>query len=51
MKVDLKSLFGLHATWCAQLYLLADTRNSTPSPAFWLLYGGSIGQQNTHIFL
>ncbi len=25
MEVDLQSLFGLHVTWCAQLYSLAET--------------------------
>ncbi len=25
VEVDLKSLFGLHVTWCAQQYSLAET--------------------------
>ncbi len=33
MEVDLQSLFGLHVTWCAQLYSLAETPQvATPSP-------------------
>jgi hypothetical protein len=46
MQVDLLSLFGLHVTWCAQLYSLAET------PAIFSLpphldsyYEGAIGQQ------
>ncbi len=27
MEVDLQSLFELHATWCVQLYSLAETSN------------------------
>ncbi len=38
MEVDLQSLFGLHVTWCEQLYSLAD-------PALGLVYEGAIGQQ------
>ncbi len=42
MEVDLQSLFGLHVTWCAQLYSLAETPQlPTPPPAFGLVYGGS----------
>ncbi len=34
MEVDLQSLFGLHVTWCARLYSLAETAvtPSYPSP-------------------
>ena len=32
MEVDLQSLFGLHVTWCAQLYSLAETPQLPPSP-------------------
>ncbi len=31
MEVDLQSLFGLHVTWCAQLYSLAETQQLHPS--------------------
>ncbi len=46
MEVDLQSLFGLHVTWCAQLYSLAETRNppSPHPPALGLKYEGAIGQ-------
>ncbi len=30
MEVDLQSLFGLHITWCAQLYSLAETPHPPP---------------------
>ncbi len=32
MELDLQSLFGLHVTWCAQIYSLADTQQ--PGPPF-----------------
>ncbi len=32
MEVDLQSLFGLHVTWCEQLYSLAETPQLPPSP-------------------
>ncbi len=32
MEVDLQSLFGLHVTWCAQLYSLAKTPLLPPLP-------------------
>jgi hypothetical protein len=32
MEVDLLRLFGLHVTWWAQLYSLAETRNPAPLP-------------------
>jgi hypothetical protein len=35
MEVDLQSLFGLHVTWCAQLYSLAETPQHPPSPRIW----------------
>ncbi len=34
MEVDLQSLFGLHVTWCAQLYWLAETLQ-LPPPRIW----------------
>jgi hypothetical protein len=39
-EVDLPGLFGLHVTWCAQLYLLADTPQLPPSPTFGLVLRG-----------
>ncbi len=50
MEVDLQSLFGLHVTWGAQLYSLAEIRPALPGtlpppPAFGLVYEGAIGQQ------
>jgi hypothetical protein len=44
IEVDLQSLFGLHVTWCAQLYSLAETQQ-LPPPAVGLVYEGAIGQQ------
>jgi hypothetical protein len=41
MEVDLQSLFGLHVTWCTQLYSLAETPQLPPSPRIWT----RIGQQ------
>ncbi len=36
MEVDLQSLFGLHVTWCAQLFSLAEeTLQLPPSPRIW----------------
>ncbi len=32
MEVDLQTLFGLHVTWCAQLYSLAKTLQLPPPP-------------------
>ncbi len=40
MEVDLQSLFGLHVTWCAQLYSLAETSHLPPPPAFGLVLRG-----------
>ncbi len=41
MEVDLQSLFGLHATWCAQLYSLAERVPATPlSPGVWIRIRG-----------
>ncbi len=39
MEVDLKSLFGLYVTWCAQLYSLPETPQPPP-PAFGLVLRG-----------
>jgi hypothetical protein len=38
MELDLQSLFGLHVTWCAQLYSLAETPQLPPPPAFGLAF-------------
>ncbi len=40
MEVDLQSLIGLHITWCAQLYSLAETPKSPPTTAFGLVLRG-----------
>jgi hypothetical protein len=32
MEVDLQSSFGLHVTWCAQLYSLGETPQPPPPP-------------------
>jgi hypothetical protein len=42
MELVLQSLFGLHVTWCAHLYLLAETPQlqHPPSPRIGLVYGG-----------
>jgi hypothetical protein len=53
MDVDRQSLFGLHVTWCVQLYSLAETPQ-LPPPAievFGLVYEGAIGQQRWRIFV
>ncbi len=36
MEVDLQNLFGLHVTWCAQLYSLAETPQ--PPPRIWTCF-------------
>ncbi len=46
MELDLPSLFGLHATWCAQLYSLAETPHLHPPPAFGLMYEGRYWSAN-----
>ncbi len=35
MELDLQSLIGLHITWRAQLYSLAETPQLAPSPRIW----------------
>ncbi len=42
MEVDLQSLFGLHVTWCAQLYSLAETPHLPPSPRIWTRMWGAL---------
>ncbi len=45
MEVDLQSLFGLHVTWCAQLYSLGETMQLLPSPRnVDSYYEGAFGQ-------
>ncbi len=44
MELDLQSLFGLHVTWCAQLFSSAETQQPLP-PCVWahllgLIYDG-----------
>ncbi len=41
MEVDLQSLFGLHVTWCAQLFSLAETPQLPPSSSLWPTSHGS----------
>ncbi len=43
MEVDRQSLFGLHVTWCAQLYSLAEAPELPPHLDSY--YEGAIGQQ------
>jgi hypothetical protein len=45
MEVILESLFGLHVTWCAQLYSLAATPPPPPILRIGLVYKGAIAQQ------
>ncbi len=46
MEVDLQCLFGLHFTWCTQLYLLAETPELPPLPPHLdSYYEGAIGHQ------
>ncbi len=40
MELDLQSLFGLHVTWSAQLFSLAESPQSRPFPAFGLVWEG-----------
>ncbi len=45
MELDLQSSFGLHVTWCAQLFSLAETPQPPPSPPHLVSYTrGAIGQ-------
>ncbi len=44
MELDLQNLFGLHVTWCTQLYSFAEAPQP-PSPRIWTrIYEGAIGQ-------
>ncbi len=42
MELDLQSLFGLHVTWCAQLFSLAETLLPPSPPAFGLIKRGAL---------
>ncbi len=45
MELDIPSLFGLHVTWCAQLFSLAETPATPLSPRIWAhKTRGAIGQ-------
>ncbi len=52
MKIVLQSLFGLHVTWCEQLYSLAETPQppSLP-PHLRLIYEGAIGHPRWHFLV
>ncbi len=41
-KLDLQSLFGLHVTWCAQLFSLTETPLSPPPPIIWAHIRGAL---------
>ncbi len=47
MELDLQSFFGVHVSWCAQLYSLAETPQLPPPvpPHMDSYYEGAIGQQ------
>ncbi len=49
MEVDLQSLFGLHVTWCAQLYSLAEAPQ--PPPPHWDFYARAllVSQDRRHL--
>ena len=51
MELDLQSLFGLHVTWCAQLYSLAETRLPPIHTAFGLVYTRAllVSQDRRHL--
>ncbi len=53
MELDLQSLFGLHVTWCAQLYSVAETPQLPPPPAFGLALRGRYWSANDrrHLFV
>jgi hypothetical protein len=44
MELDIQSLFGLHVTWCAQLFLLAETPHPPPPRIRARTTIGTIGQ-------
>ncbi len=35
IELDIQSLFGLHVTWCAQLFSLAEKPQPPSSPRIW----------------
>ncbi len=54
MEGDLQSLFGLHVTWCEQLYSLAETLQSSPHPpALGLVYESAtlVSKDRRHLFV
>ncbi len=53
MEVDLQSLFGLHATWCAQLYSLAEISQLPPSPRIWtrITRASLVRKYRRHLFV
>ncbi len=42
IEIDPQSLFGLHVTWCAQLFSLAETPQPQPSPRLWAHIRGAL---------
>jgi hypothetical protein len=53
MDVDLQSLFGLHVTWCAQLYSLAEAPQLPPISPHWVSYTRAllVGKDRRHLFV
>ncbi len=54
MEVDLQSLFGLHVTWCAQLYSVAETQQPPPpSPRIWtrIRWALLVSKDRRHLFV
>ncbi len=53
MEVDLQSLFGLHVTWWAQLFSLAETPQLPPSPRIWTRKTRAllVSKDRRHLFL
>ena len=52
MELDLQSLFGLHVTWCAQLYSLAETPQPHPIPPHWDSYARALSvSKDRHLFV
>jgi hypothetical protein len=49
MEVDLRSLFGLHVTWYAQLYSLAETTPQPLPPA--LGWDSMVSKDRRHLFV
>ncbi len=53
MEVDLQSLFGIHVTWCAQLYSLAEAPQPPPIPPLWDSYTRAllVSKNRRHLFV